>query len=997
MAVPVFIAFTGSTGFACDFLPYQRSASFYRTLAAARPEDWTNNAALTSKADDTQRYVEVAASSRASWLPSSNNDNVEALACFLMRPGTYTSPTLALSGAVEARVDTSAGTISLYVSNVFYGSQALPASVWTNSSTFVDCWVRLHQNLSNSGKYVCCKVWSTTEAEPASWLPLWADVGGWSISSSDPPGIGSTYVAALSACSWFSYGVSSPAPTPRRASDAAYFDKWLAAAHAAGSASPRVMTADIYVPGLNGVTPQQAVLRVATQGYDGGTAWPMGNQPYLDAMLSYPTLERALPDAIFGRQRISAGALQLSNPLNAAGVGLRDDWLRMKMQRGTVVLRYGSPAWPWYDLQTMFTGEVVDVSDEPGTITVTLRDGMSRYDRKVTRTLIASGPNAGKPKPISLGAPFNVTPVVLDATALTYYVGASTGASDAVNSVTAVRDRGVALTDLTIGTVISYDTATNTLKFLAAHGRSVGSAIKFNNGTLPSPLSTGVTYFVKTVPASDTMTLAATPGGSTITLSGTPASWTIAAAFPSSDLLRTTATHTLAAGDGVLLSSTIPGGLAASTLYYVLSSGLTSTDMKVSTSAGGSAVNITASDTLTVTTVNFTNGSQDYLGFGSNHSWAANQALALDGAMPSPISSPALVYRHSTFNFSNAVIVCATSGGSAIDLTNGTTGGTVSSAQGGGTITKAVMSTAVAPAWALDAATGTLTLAANPAGQITCDLQGQKFAGSYAATAGHAVRALIGQGDPLVSTAVGSGSVLAAAVGLWLPDDANLADLLDELALSCASVWGVNRIGTLVATAAIKGFNIANSTGTITDADLLPSVQRWALERKLLPCAWINATSALVARNYTRQQPSDLSPLTSEVSLANRAAYGAEGTVVQATLSSNPTGPGDDGSTGERRSLPRFDTLLTDAYQPALVYDNAAVTPYMQTAIIRVGVRWGALDAIRVGRIATVKSARLGWDAGVAVLVLGITEDVARGALVVRFLAPITGYYPTVS
>ena len=79
------------------------------------------------------------------------------------------------------------------------------------------------------------------------------------------------------------------------------------------------------------------------------------------------------------------------------------------------------------------------------------------------------------------------------------------------------------------------------------------------------------------------------------------------------------------------------------------------------------------------------------------------------------------------------------------------------------------------------------------------------------------------------------------------------------------------------------------------------------------------------------------------------------------------------------------------------MYDNAAVTPYMQTAIIRVGVRWGALDAIRVGRIATVKSARLGWDAGWAVLVLGITEDVARGALVVRFLAPITGYYPTVS
>ena len=62
---PSYQAFTGPDGFACDFLPYRRSNAYFRTFAATTPEDWTNNAALKNKADDTIRFVEIAASSRA--------------------------------------------------------------------------------------------------------------------------------------------------------------------------------------------------------------------------------------------------------------------------------------------------------------------------------------------------------------------------------------------------------------------------------------------------------------------------------------------------------------------------------------------------------------------------------------------------------------------------------------------------------------------------------------------------------------------------------------------------------------------------------------------------------------------------------------------------------------------------------------------------------------------------------------------------------------------
>lgn len=982
MPATSFRAFTGTGGYPCDFMPYRRSSTLYRSFTAPRPEDWANNAVLTTKADDTRRFVEVAASSRSTWAPGNNGNDVELLARFIMTPGTYTRPTLAASANYEVRIDTSAGTALLFVSGSQVASAALPASVWSSSSAFGDCWVRLHVQAADM--WIGAKVWSTSEAEPGAYTVTYGVTGSFpTIGTGDSPGIGSTAVAAVSACAWFSFAVGAPAPTPRAATDPGYYNRWLAMAHAAGSTAPRIATAELYV---QSIIYTQTPLLAATRGYDGGNMWPIDNQPFADALLEFPRLERALPEGVFGRQRITCGDLRIANPVLASGAGLRDDWLRARMQKGLVVLRYGSPAWPWYDLAYLMTGETAEVSDTPGEIRVVVRDAMARYDRKVARTLIAAGPNTGKPKPIAIGAPFNVTPVAADTSALTYYVGEAN-----VNAITQVRDRGVALTgSVTVATVESYDTSTNTIRTTGAHGRAVGSVVQFASAF--AGLSAATNYYVKTVPASDQVTLSATLGGATITLTGSP-TFTIVATFPFNDVLRAASAHGFAAGNYTRVVSGAPAGTTVGTQYVVPATGLTSTEFKLQ-STGGAGIDLTA----TTRTVQAGFSGQPYVTLDAAHGYTNNQEMALESTWPAGYTTPGVYYyRNGAVTYGNAQVAdfSTTSGGATITNSTTQTGGKVSPNQSGAVFTKYVGIAMQSPAWVLDAAAATLQLGSNPAGQITCDIQGQKFSGVYAATAGHAVRVLNAQGDPLISTVIGTGSVLVNPVGVWLTEDANVGEMIDRLALSCASVWGVNRIGTLVASAPLKGWG-ATEISTISELDFVPSVQPLVMERKLIPAAFI-ATSALVAKNYTRQQPADLSPLTSEVSIANRELYGSEGTVVPSGLGYSISGPGDDTSGGERRTLPRFETLLTDAYQPPLVYGNELVTPWLQTGFFTVAVRWGALDALQVGRITRIKTPRYGFDntTGTKVLVTGVVEDVGAGVVTIRFMAPIVGYYPS--
>lgn len=90
----------------------------------------------------------------------------------------------------------------------------------------------------------------------------------------------------------------------------------------------------------------------------------------------------------------------------------------------------------------------------------------------------------------------------------------------------------------------------------------------------------------------------ASTGGTVRMLSGMGADPPIAGTVDTADLITTQTAHGLVA-DQRVWALAAPGmglatGLTENTLYYVLASGLTSTAFKVSTSSGGSAVDITA-------------------------------------------------------------------------------------------------------------------------------------------------------------------------------------------------------------------------------------------------------------------------------------------------------------------------------------------------------------------------------------------------------------------
>jgi hypothetical protein len=99
------------------------------------------------------------------------------------------------------------------------------------------------------------------------------------------------------------------------------------------------------------------------------------------------------------------------------------------------------------------------------------------------------------------------------------------------------------------------------------------------------------------------------------------------------ETMTTSSAHGMTAGTQVAFTSTgsLPGGLSANTIYYVLSSGLTSTVFKVSTSSGGSVVNLSSSGSGTrrvMRVANWTCQSGNANCAGTNLGRSEEQALA---------------------------------------------------------------------------------------------------------------------------------------------------------------------------------------------------------------------------------------------------------------------------------------------------------------------------------------------------------------------------------
>lgn len=131
-----------------------------------------------------------------------------------------------------------------------------------------------------------------------------------------------------------------------------------------------------------------------------------------------------------------------------------------------------------------------------------------------------------------------------------------------------------------------------------------------------------------------------------------------------------------------------------------------------------------------------------------------------------------------------------------------------------------------------DLATGSFTLATQPAGQITADVKGATFAGIAEGAATYwdniadiVYDIVLNQSDLIISDIDTAGLTTfkgsyTQKVGVYIADHSTMASVLDMLLNSIAGFWGFNREGQLVLGQLLDP-SVGTSTLTITSDDIL--------------------------------------------------------------------------------------------------------------------------------------------------------------------------------
>ncbi len=138
-------------------------------------------------------------------------------------------------------------------------------------------------------------------------------------------------------------------------------------------------------------------------------------------------------------------------------------------------------------------------------------------------------------------------------------------------------------------------------------------------------------------------------------------------ADPATDLITVASVHGLSAGDQVRFTTTntLPAPLDGNTRYYVLSTGLTTTALKIALTAGGAVIDITSAGTGTHTIWN--NSKWDVLqtGFGYRGTYAAIDDVPIGQWAGGDLTMPAAYLGHTynvTWIFATAVTLAVQSG-----------------------------------------------------------------------------------------------------------------------------------------------------------------------------------------------------------------------------------------------------------------------------------------------------------------------------------------------
>lgn len=140
------------------------------------------------------------------------------------------------------------------------------------------------------------------------------------------------------------------------------------------------------------------------------------NRAYPDWLKGVPEIREELPDGLFGRSTIGWSEAILGNPQ-----GVRDSWLNEAWDGRPVRLLVGSQRWALTQFVPVFVGVATGLQvDGQGDLRLQMADNREALNRPVQESLLAVGPAANEPRPVTLGTVFNVEPPNID-TALHRY------------------------------------------------------------------------------------------------------------------------------------------------------------------------------------------------------------------------------------------------------------------------------------------------------------------------------------------------------------------------------------------------------------------------------------------------------------------------------------------------------------------------------------------------------------------------------------------------
>jgi hypothetical protein len=231
----------------------------------------------------------------------------------------------------------------------------------------------------------------------------------------------------------------------------------------------------------------EAIFRFSDMGYITLPTDSPANTNYDGSVQAGLKLTRSLPATPESDRRVNLelGSFDLANVdgvLDSVVAGYSVDGRRVRVLLGLTSYRYG-------DFVPVFTGRMIQWSNSGDDVTVEVRDEGYRLDKPM-QTDIYGGTGAydggsdvtGKPRPLAFGKVLNISPVLIEASTLTYQFH-----SRIAQAVDAVYDRGAALTaDLDYATYALLAAATIT----AGHYATCLAKGLIRLGSTPSGLVT---------------------------------------------------------------------------------------------------------------------------------------------------------------------------------------------------------------------------------------------------------------------------------------------------------------------------------------------------------------------------------------------------------------------------------------------------------------------------------------------------------------------------